>query len=45
MKVVIQRVTQASVAVEGSTIASIQNGLCILLGLSKEDTEEDADYM
>ncbi len=45
MKAVIQRVTQASVAIEGTTIASIQSGLCVLLGISRDDTAEDADYM
>ncbi len=45
MKAVIQRVTQSAVAVDGKTVSSIQNGLLILLGVSQNDREADADYL
>ncbi len=41
MIALLQRVQQASVTVEDSEVASIQGGLCILLGVCPEDTEED----
>jgi len=45
MKVVIQRVTQASVEIEQRTHAAIRMGLLVLLGISKGDNPEDADYL
>jgi D-tyrosyl-tRNA(Tyr) deacylase len=45
MKAVLQRVAEASVEVGGSTIDSIRTGLLILLGISRSDTTEDADYL
>lgn len=45
MRAVIQRVTQASVSVDGKTVGSIQKGLMVLLGVKCGDTERDADYM
>lgn len=45
MKTVIQRVTHASVTVEGDRVAEIANGLLILLGIGPEDTEENARVM
>ena len=45
MKAVIQRVTHASVTVEGDRVAEIANGLLILLGIGPEDTEENARVM
>lgn len=42
MKVVLQRVSQASVEVAGAEIASIGRGLLVLAGLAQGDTEEDA---
>lgn len=41
MIVVIQRVTNASVKVEGKMISSIKNGMLILLGISSDDSKED----
>ncbi|WP_138415601.1 D-aminoacyl-tRNA deacylase [Aquibacillus sediminis] len=45
MKAVIQKAKQASVAVEGETVGEIDKGLVILLGVTHEDTEEDANYL
>ncbi|XP_015429486.1 PREDICTED: D-aminoacyl-tRNA deacylase [Dufourea novaeangliae] len=45
MKAVIQRVTKASVSVDGEIISSIGNGLCILIGIKRDDTVEDIKYM
>ena len=45
MRVVVQRVLQASVEVEGQKTASIGTGLLILLGIETQDTMEDADWL
>lgn len=45
MKAIIQRVTKASVTVGEEQISSIGRGLCVLLGISVEDTQKDAEYM
>lgn len=45
MRAVIQRVTQASVTVEGELVSNIQKGLLVLLGVTHTDTEKDADYI
>ncbi len=45
MRAVVQRVVDASVSVDGSTIASIGSGLVILLGVEKDDTEERAQHL
>jgi D-aminoacyl-tRNA deacylase len=45
MKAVIQRVTRASVEVDGVVIGRIDAGLLVLLGVAKEDSEADAQYM
>lgn len=45
MKAIIQRVTQASVTVGEETVSSIGRGLCVLLGISLDDTQKDADYL
>ena len=43
MKLVIQKVSQASVETEGSCIAEIQKGFLVLVGIGKNDTKETVD--
>ncbi len=45
MRAVLQRVRRASVSVSGNTIAEIEQGLCVLLGVHREDTSADAKYL
>jgi D-tyrosyl-tRNA(Tyr) deacylase len=45
MKAVIQRVNQASVTVDKAVVGKIKKGVVILLGVTHEDREEDADYL
>ena len=45
MRVVIQRVSSATVRVEGRVVGSIERGLVILLGVSKDDRQADVDYL
>ena len=45
MRALIQRVTGASVTVGGSPVGQIGPGLVVLLGVSVEDTEADAQYL
>jgi len=45
MRVVIQRVSEASVKVNESTIGSIRTGLAVFIGIGQEDTEQDANYL
>ena len=45
MKAVIQRVTNASVRVDGKIVGSIQQGLLILLGITHDDSVEDQDWL
>ncbi|HEY7129442.1 MAG TPA: D-aminoacyl-tRNA deacylase [Nitrospira sp.] len=45
MKAVIQRVTRASVEVEGRTVGAIGEGLLVLLGVAKGDGEADCRFM
>uniref|UniRef100_A0A3B4AL19 D-aminoacyl-tRNA deacylase n=1 Tax=Periophthalmus magnuspinnatus TaxID=409849 RepID=A0A3B4AL19_9GOBI len=45
MKAIIQRVTKASVTVGEEQVSSIGRGLCVLLGISVDDTQKDADYI
>ncbi|MCK1259199.1 D-aminoacyl-tRNA deacylase [Streptococcus uberis] len=44
MKIVIQRVSEASVAIEGEIVGAIQKGLLLLVGFGPEDGQEDVDY-
>ena len=43
MKCVIQKVSQASVSVEGNCVGKIQKGFLVFVGIGKEDTKEIAD--
>ena len=45
MKLVIQRVTHASVTVEGEVVGSIEKGFAVLIGVGQEDTKETADAL
>lgn len=45
MRAVVQRVSRASVVVDGAVTGDIGDGLCILLGAGKDDTDADAQYM
>jgi D-tyrosyl-tRNA(Tyr) deacylase len=45
MKAVIQRVTSASVRVEGKTVGQIESGLLVLLGVAKGDGESDGRFL
>jgi len=45
MKFLIQRVSEASVAVDGNVIGSIEKGFLVLIGVSDRDTEETADKL
>lgn len=45
MRALLQRSKQASVAVEGEEVGSIDRGLVVLLGVTHEDTEADAAYL
>ena len=45
MKAVIQRVSKASVTIEGERTANIQNGLLVLLGIIDNDTQEDITWL
>ena len=45
MRLVIQRVSEASVVANGSAAGSIGIGLLVLLGVAKGDTAADADYL
>ena len=45
MKVLLQRVSQASVQVDGAEVSSISKGFLLLVGIEKNDTEEAADYL
>ena len=45
MKIVLQRVSQASVTVESKIVADIQKGLLVLVGIEDSDTKEDIDWL
>lgn len=45
MRAVIQRVASASVIADGEMVSSIGRGLCVLIGISRDDTREDMDYI
>jgi D-tyrosyl-tRNA(Tyr) deacylase len=45
MRAVLQRVRRASVTVEGETVGEIGQGLVVLLGVARDDAEQDALYL
>ncbi len=45
MKIVIQRVKNAQVEVDGETVGKIEQGFLVLLGVKDGDTKEQADYL
>jgi D-tyrosyl-tRNA(Tyr) deacylase len=45
MRAVVQRVTRANVTIDGEIAGEIENGLVVLLGIARDDTREDADYL
>lgn len=45
MRAIVQRVTRASVTVDGHRVGEIGNGLLVLLGISIDDSQSDADYL
>ena len=45
MRALIQRVSQASVSIQGNTVAAIEQGLVALVGVARGDSEADARYL
>ena len=45
MRAVIQRVSDASVQVDGQVIGKIGRGICLLIGFEQSDQEADMDYI
>lgn len=45
MRAVVQRVTRASVTVDQVVVGEIGRGLVILLGIARDDTQQDAEYL
>ena len=45
MKIVIQRVSQASVTIDSKIVANIQKGLLVLVGIEDADNQEDIDWL
>lgn len=45
MKVVLQRVSSASVTIENKTVADIQKGLLVLVGIEDADSQEDIEWL
>ena len=45
MRAVVQRVTRASVKVDDAVIGQIGLGLVVLLGVARDDSEQDAQYL
>lgn len=45
MRAVIQRVTSASVTIEGTVKSAIQNGLLVFVGIEDADTNEDIEWL
>jgi D-aminoacyl-tRNA deacylase len=45
VRAVVQRVSEARVAVDGAVVGEIGRGLCVLLGIGRDDTEAEADAL
>lgn len=45
MRAVVQRVKESSVFVDGKSIAAIGRGLMVLLGVAREDTQKEAEFL
>jgi D-tyrosyl-tRNA(Tyr) deacylase len=45
MRAVLQRVSRAAVAIDGETVAAIERGLLVLLGVGQDDTEADVQWL
>lgn len=45
MRVVLQRVSEASVVINNENVASIKKGLLVLLGIVNEDTQDDIEWL
>ena len=45
MRLLIQRVSRASVEIEGAVKGAIEKGFLVLVGVTHEDTEEDLEYL
>jgi D-aminoacyl-tRNA deacylase len=45
MKIVLQRVSSASVTIDNKIVAEIQKGLLVLIGIEDEDNQEDTDWL
>ena len=45
MKVVLQRVSAASVTIQNQKVANIQKGLLVFVGISEEDAQEDINFL
>jgi D-tyrosyl-tRNA(Tyr) deacylase len=45
MKIVLQRVKEARVDVDGKTVGRIGRGVCLLVGIEKGDSEKDAEFL
>jgi D-tyrosyl-tRNA(Tyr) deacylase len=45
MRAVIQRVSEASVAISNEIVGEIRDGVLVLLGVARDDTSADADYL
>jgi len=42
---VVQRVSEASVLIDGNVAGAVDAGLCVLIGIGRDDTDEDAKWM
>ena len=45
MKAIVQRVTSAGVSVEGEVISTIGRGLCVLVGIHRDDTPQQRETL